>query len=145
VSRTFRGGKREANKALAQLVAEVDSIGTHADQSVAGLLLAHIDHLEQRGREARTIESYRGIARKVAADRLGGKMIQDLGPKDFDDFYVRLRSNGLSPGSIKRYHSVLGGAFQQAMKWGGRTGTSCDSPHPPRSPASLGPPQLRPS
>ncbi len=49
VSRTFRGGKREANKALAQLVAEVDSIGTHADQSVAGLLLAHIDHLEQRG------------------------------------------------------------------------------------------------
>jgi integrase len=118
VSRTFRGGKRDANKALAQLVAEVDSIGTHADQSVAGLLLAHIDHLEQRGREARTIESYRGIARKVAADRLGGKMIQDLGPKDIDDFYVRLRSNGLSPGSIKRYHSVLGGAFQQAMKWG---------------------------
>lgn len=45
-------------------------------------------------------------------------MIQDLGPKDFDDFYVRLRANGLSPGSIKRYHSVLGGAFQQAMKWG---------------------------
>jgi len=118
LSRTFRGGKREANKALAQLVAEVDSIGTRADQSVAGLLLAHIDHLEQRGREARTIESYRGIARKVAADRLGGKMIQDLGPKDFDDFYVRLRANGLSPGSIKRYHSVLGGAFQQAMKWG---------------------------
>jgi hypothetical protein len=30
VSRTFRGGKRESNKALAQLVAEVDSIGTHA-------------------------------------------------------------------------------------------------------------------
>ena len=43
---------------------------------------------------------------------------QDLGPKDFDDFYVRLRANGLSPASIKRYHSVLGGAFQQAMKWG---------------------------
>lgn len=85
-----------------QLAAEVDSIGTHADQSVAGLLLAHIDHLEQRGREARTIESYRGIARKVAADRLGGKMIQDLGPKDFDDFYVRLRSNGLSPRSFGR-------------------------------------------
>ena len=62
---------------------------------------------------------YRGIARNVAADRLGGKMIQDLGPKDFDDFddfYVRLRAKGLSPGSIKRYHSVLGGAFQQAMK-----------------------------
>ena len=118
VSRSFRGGKRDANKALAQLVAEIDSIGTQADQSVSGLLLAHIDHLEQRGREARTIESYRGIARKVAADRLGGKTIQDLGPKDFDDFYVRLRAAGLSPGSIKRYHSVLGGAFQQAMKWG---------------------------
>jgi integrase len=144
VSRSFRGGKRDANKALAQLVAEIDSIGTQANQSVAGLLLAHIDHLEQRGREARTIESYRSIARKVAADRLGGKMIQDLGPKDFDDFYVRLRATGLSPGSIKRYHSVLGRAFQQAMKWGGRTETSCVSPHRLRSLGSLEPLQRQP-
>jgi hypothetical protein len=37
---------------LAQLISEVDSIGTHADQSFAGLLLAHIVHLEQQGREA---------------------------------------------------------------------------------------------
>jgi integrase len=118
VSRSFRGGKRDANKALAQLVAEIDSTGTQADQTVAGLLVAYIDHLEERGRAARTIESYRSIARKTSADRLGGKAIQDLGPKDFDDFYVRLRTNGLSPASIKRYHSVLGGAFQQAMKWG---------------------------
>ena len=44
VSRSFHGGKRDANKAPAQLVAEIDSIGTQADQSVAGLLLAHIDH-----------------------------------------------------------------------------------------------------
>jgi hypothetical protein len=114
----FRGGKREANRALARLVAEIGSIGTQADQSVTGLLLAHIDHLEQRGREARAIESYRSIARKVAADRLGTRMIQDLGPRDLDDFYVGLRANGLSPASIRRYHSVLGGAFQQAMKWG---------------------------
>jgi len=63
VSRSFCGGKRDANEAFA----EIDSIGNQADQSVAGLLLAHIDHLEQRGREARTIESYLGITRKVAA------------------------------------------------------------------------------
>jgi integrase len=118
VSRSFRGGKRDAGKALTQLVAEIDVKGTQADLSVDGLLGSHIDHLEQRGREARTIEGYRSIARGVATDRLGRRQLNDVGPKDFDDFYDRLRSNGLSAATVQRYHALLGGAFQQAMKWG---------------------------
>ena len=118
VSRSFRGGKREAGKALTQFVAEIDVQGAQADLSVDGLLGSHIDHLEQRGRGARTIEGYRSIARGVAADRVGRRQLSDVGPKDFDDFYDRLRSKGLSPSTIQRYHALLGGAFQQAMKWG---------------------------
>ncbi len=118
VSRTFRGGKRDAGKALTQFVAEIDVKGTQADLSVDGLLTSHIDHLEQRGRGARTIEGYRGIARGVAADRVGRRQLSEVGPKDFDDFYDRLRSRGLSPSTVQRYHALLGGAFQQAMKWG---------------------------
>ncbi|WP_395152523.1 tyrosine-type recombinase/integrase [Ilumatobacter sp.] len=118
VSRSFRGGKRDAGKALTQLVAEIDVQGTQADLSVDGLLGSHIDHLEQRGRGARTIEGYRSIARGVAADRVGGRQLKDVGPKDFDDFYDRLRSRGLSAATVQRYHALLGGAFQQAMKWG---------------------------
>ena len=92
--------------------------GTQADLSVDGSMTSHIDHLEQCGRGARTIEGYRGITRGVAADRLGRRQLSEVGPKDFDDFYDRLRSRGLSPATVQRYHALLGGAFQQAMKWG---------------------------
>jgi hypothetical protein len=81
VSRSFRGGKRDAGKALAQLVAEIDVKGTQADLSVDGLLASHIDHLEQRGRGARTIEGYHSIARCVAADRVGRQQLKDVGPR----------------------------------------------------------------
>ena len=50
VSRSLRGGRRDADKALAQLVAQVDVDGPTSSHSVAELLAAHIDHLE--GREA---------------------------------------------------------------------------------------------
>lgn len=78
-----------------------DVKGTQADLSVDGLLTSHIDHLEQRGRGALTIEGYRGIARGVAADRLGRRQLSEVGPKDFDDFYDRLRSRGLSPSTVQ--------------------------------------------
>jgi predicted short-subunit dehydrogenase-like oxidoreductase (DUF2520 family)/integrase len=118
MSRSFRGGKRDAGKALTQFVAEIDLKGTQADLSVDGLLGSHIDHLEQRGREARTIEGYRSIARGVASNRVGRRQLKVVGPKDFDDFYDRLRSKGLSGATVQRQHALLGGAFQQAMKLG---------------------------
>ena len=109
VSRSYRGGKRGASSALNRLVAEVDDGDVTAEQSINGLLAAHIDHLDARGREARTIEGYRSISRMVAKDPIGARQIADVGPKDFDDFYARLARRGLSAGTIQRYHSLLGG------------------------------------
>jgi hypothetical protein len=60
-----------------------------------------------------TLEGYRGIARGVAADRLGRLQLSEVGPKDFDDFYDRLRSRGLSPATVQRYHALLGGALHR--------------------------------
>lgn len=118
VSKSFRGGKRAATNELSRLVAEIDDGEVSAEQSINGLLSAHIEHLEARGREARTIEGYRSIARMVAKDRIGNRQIADVGPKDFDDFYARLARRELSAGTIQRYHSLLGAATQQAMRWG---------------------------
>ena len=58
-----------------------------------------------------------GRPRYVSRMFRGGKR-SEVGPKDFDDFYDRLRSWGLSPSTVQRYHTLLGGAFLQAMKWG---------------------------
>lgn len=117
-SQTVRGGRREAEKLLVQLVAKLDREGPTARHTVSELLAAHIDHLEARGREARTIEGYRSIARQVANDRIGRLPLSKVGVKTVDDYYVRLKSQGLSPGSIQRYHALMRAAFRQAMAWG---------------------------
>jgi integrase len=117
-SRAFRGGKRDANHALAAFVAEVnrEAVST-SEATVDSLLVAHVDHLEARGRQARTIDGYRTIARGVASDTLGSAALTKVKVKDIDDFYLRLRNRGLSPATIQRYHALLNAAFRQSMAW----------------------------
>ncbi|MEM9655415.1 MAG: tyrosine-type recombinase/integrase, partial [Actinomycetota bacterium] len=117
-SRGFRGGKRDANAALAAFVAEVnrESVATN-EATVDSLLVAHIDHLAARGRQARTVEGYQTIARSVATDPIGSMVLAKVKVKDVDDFYVRLRKRDLSPSTIHRYHALLNAAFRQAMAW----------------------------
>ena len=116
-SRSFRGGRREAEKLLVQLVATLDREGPTTRHTLDELLTVHVDHLEARGREARTIEGYRSIARQVAKDDIGRTPVAKVSVKAVDDYYVRLKSRGLSPGSIQRYHALMRAAFRQAMAW----------------------------
>jgi integrase len=116
-SRTVRGGRRDADKLLAQLVAKLDRDGPTTRHTLDELLASHIDHLEHRGREARTIEGYRSIAAQVKKDRIGKMPVANIGVKSIDDFYLRLKGRGLSPGSIQRYHALMRAAFRQAMAW----------------------------
>lgn len=115
-SRTFRGGKRDANHALAAFVAEVnrETVST-SEATVDSVLAAHVDHLEARGRQARTIDGYRTIARGVAKDPIDSASLAKV--KDIDDFYARLRRRDLAPATIQRYHALLNAAFRQAMAW----------------------------
>jgi len=117
-SGTLRGGRREAEKLLAQLVVKVDRDGPTSRHTLNELLSAHIDHLEHRGREARTIEGYRSIAKQISEDKIGRQQVSKLGVKSFDDFYVRLSRRGLAPASVQRYHALTRAAFRQAMAWG---------------------------
>jgi len=119
VSRSLRGGKRDAQRLLTKLTNELDTHGPTSRQTVDELLTAHIDHLEARGRQARTIEGYRTIARGVAADpRLGRTQLDQLTVKALDEFYNRLGNRGLAPATTGRYHALLRSAFKQAMAWG---------------------------
>ncbi|MCP4967131.1 MAG: hypothetical protein GY926_18100, partial [bacterium] len=54
VRRGFRGEKREANNALAQLVAEVDREGIRTESTISRLPTAHTHHQATTGRQQRT-------------------------------------------------------------------------------------------
>jgi hypothetical protein len=74
----LRGSKREADMALAQLVAEVDSIGTHADQSVARLpttprLVAEGMHVRSCGRATLTGSSEWSLGPRRLGRRRSGR------------------------------------------------------------------------
>lgn len=133
-SRTVRGGRRDAEKLLAQLVAKLDREGPTTRHTLNELLASHIDHLENRGREARTIEGYRSIARQVKKDRIGKVPVADIGVKNVDDFYLRLKSRGLAPGSVQRYHALMRAAFRQAMAWDWVTRNPVQLATPPTAP-----------
>lgn len=133
-SQTVRGGRRDADKVLAQLVARIDREGPTSRHTLNELLAAHIDHLEHRGREARTIEGYRSIAAQVKKDPIGKVPVAKVGVKTIDDFYLRLKSRGLSPGSIQRYHALMRAAFRQAMAWDWVTRNPVQLATPPTAP-----------
>ena len=120
VSRSVRGGKRDAQRLLTRLSNELDTHGPTTRRTVNELLTAHVDHLDARGRQARTIGGYRSIARAVTDDAAFGKtQLDKLTVKAIDDFYNRLgRQRGLAPASVQRYHALLRSAFKQAMAWG---------------------------
>ncbi len=119
ISRTLKGGKRDAQRLLTKLTSELDTHGPTTRHTVNELLTAHVDHLEARGRQARTIEGYRTIVRGVEADQtLGTTPLARVTVKTIDDYYNRLGHRGLAPGSILRYHSLLRSAYKQAMAWG---------------------------
>ncbi len=107
VSRTVRGGKREADRALARLSAEVAE-GRHAGtgQTVAVLLDAWVDHLTAQGRTPKTIDGYRSLITARLRPGLGPIELRKLTPAHLDAFYRALLADGLSRMSVRHCHAA---------------------------------------
>lgn len=117
-TRSFRGSKREAQKALNALVSEVDR-GTvpPAAKTVGALLDAWLDHIEHLGRSPTTLHGYC----RLVAQLPPGFVAQPLAkvtPKVVDDLYRYLGTVGRRrPATVLRFHAVLRAAFAQAERW----------------------------
>ena len=117
-TQSFRGSKREAQRALNALVAEVDR-GTVAPaaKSVGALLDAWLDHIEHLGRSPTTLYGYR----RLVAQLPPGFVAQPLAkvtPMMIDDLYRYLGTVGRRrPATVLRFHAVLRAAFAQAERW----------------------------
>ncbi len=121
VSRTFRGGKRQARKELAKLDTEV-AAGRHglpdnASVTVAGLLDRQLANLERLGRDDKTLYTYRNYVERVLVPEIGAKRVRTLTALDLDQLYARMAAAGRSPAVIRKVHVVMSGALKQAVKW----------------------------
>ncbi len=138
--RTVHGTKKEAEKALARLVTEVDE-GRHS-ASAAGTFGNLLDRwLETKAQsvDPATIGNYRWVADKYIRPGLGRARLANLKAADIDSFYVRLaaqpgeRGKKLSPRTIRICHVVIRQALDQARKWGLITRNPAVDASPPRS------------
>ena len=66
---------------------------------------------------AKTLEGYEIYRRLHVEPEIGALRLEELEPLHIQRLYVRLSQKGLSPSTIKRIHSMLHLALQQAVKW----------------------------
>jgi len=120
VSRVFRGGKRDATKALDKLVAEVGqtrTIGTTA--TVGKLFTDFLANLDRLGKARTTMETYRTHIAKHLRPGLGAIRLDKLTVHDIDRYLTDLdQKKGLAPRTIRLDHAILSAALSQAVTWG---------------------------
>jgi len=133
----FKGTKREAERALAQLVVDVDrgKVDTSGD-TVEKLLDRWLVHIEHEGRSPTTMRGYRSLKRQLPKGFLHTSL-RKLTPALLDDLYRELAEKpGRGPTSIRRVHAMLRTACNQAMRWEMLDRNPAQLASPPRVPAS---------
>jgi integrase len=119
--------KRDADRARVELLSRLQH-GEYVDPSVltlAGLFDRVFDYLESIGRDARTVERHRELARLHVVPYLGGMRLQQLAPVHLSELYARLlrdgrrdgRPGGLAPRTVGHVHRTVHRALRQAVRW----------------------------
>jgi integrase len=116
-SRTFRGGAKEADKALALFVTEVEDRTGQVDglTTLDAYLDRWLEYLTPR-REPTTVRGYRDKLRRVRHD-LGHVRMAKLSARQLDAAYTAWLADGLSPNTVHHIHAVLSSALRQAVRW----------------------------
>lgn len=116
-SRLFRGTAREADRALAELVAATSHERVSEEATVDQTITRWLE-LVATDLSPTTLREYRRLHVVRIRPALGDLDIRDLGPEQLDRFYRGLVNGGLSPSSVHRIHAVIRRALAQAVKWG---------------------------
>lgn len=124
VTRAFSGGKREAEQALARLVAEVSGGGHAARDATVGDLVFHWLDLVKDDLSPSTVRGYQRIIRCYIEPCLADIALSKLKTAQLDAFYSKLKEKGgqrgsrLAPATVRQTHAILRRALQQGVRWG---------------------------
>ena len=133
LSRTFRGGKRDAETALNQLLADAGKGAfSGTDARVSDLLERWLD-LSEADLSPTTLRRYRGLIDVHIAGALGDRPLHKIRTSDLDAFYLALvRQVGLAPATVRQVHAILRRALGQAVRWGWIVSNPAVNTSPPR-------------
>ena len=120
---TFRGGKREAEDALAKFVQEVAG-GHGARDATVGDLVAAWFELAKQDLSPSTIVGYEACIKRYVTPTLGEVPLDRLKVAQLDHSYAELRRGGgqarrpLATATVRQVHAILRRVLQQGVKWG---------------------------
>jgi integrase len=118
------GNRSDAERALACLVADVQSDKTIGSASTVSELLEAWFAIACTSWAPTTTRETRSILDRCLHPHLGHLRVGDVSPAIIDATYAVLRERGsvrggpLKPGTLSRIHVVLRSSFSQAMRWG---------------------------
>jgi hypothetical protein len=131
-SGTFRGGKREAQRALAHLVADCERQRLCGRAEAAGASVPYwspettvndaIAAWRDNGWDdlsPTTTERYEQIWRTYIADRIGPRKIVTIGPYEVEQFFRELKSHGVGLRTMQQLRVILHRSCRLARKWSG--------------------------
>ncbi len=147
-SRTVRGGKREAQRALNEMVSDAErGLVVRTNATTGELIEAWFEHAAGDF-SPKTVKETRGFIDRNLLPAVGAVPLSKLKASDLDRFYRRLLTSGavgaggLAPATVRRIHGILRRALAQGVKWGwlgvnpAATTTPPRVPHPEITPPS---------
>lgn len=146
-TQTVKGGKRQAQSALAAMVTEAErGAVASSGATVAELLERWFEHAEADFSPKTALET-RGFIDRNLVPALGKVKLAKLRTADLDRYYRQLREDGgsrgdgLAPGTVRRIHGILRRALAQGVRWGWLGVNPAASATPPRvGPSEITPP-----
>ncbi|NNE73162.1 MAG: hypothetical protein HKN26_05825, partial [Acidimicrobiales bacterium] len=141
-SQTVRGGKRDAQRVLAEMVTEAERGLTPRTASTVGELLEAWFAMAAADFSPTTVKETRGFMDRSLLPAFGERKLAKLRAADIDAFYQELRLSGgvtgkpLAPSTIRRIHGILRRALAQGVKWGWIGVNPAAAASPPKVPPS---------
>jgi integrase len=135
---TVRGGKREAQRKLTELLDQVNK-GSFIDPSKV-TLAAFLDQWETWAAtqvSAKTLERYKELLAHHVRPHLGNLSLQKLKTVNFAELYGKLQrpkpeGAGLAARTVGHVHRVVRRALGHAVKWGAIGNNPVSAAEPPR-------------
>ena len=141
-TRTVRGGKREAQRVLNEMVSDADrGLSVRTSASTGDLIEAWFEHAAG-GFSPKTVKETRGFIDRKLLPAVGHVPLSKLRSSDLDRLYRRLVAGGgakgapLAPATVRRIHGILRRALSQGVRWGCIGINVAASTTPPRVPAA---------
>lgn len=136
-SRTIRGGPKDAEKALRDLIERNSGTQARPAATLDDLLR---EWLPQCGLARRTVEGYGNVLRlHLPADhRLRRTKVNQLLLRDFDQLYAELGRKGTGAQTIIKLHTALSSALTEAVRWNWISHNPAHRARLPKVPQSVG-------